>query len=126
MLEDREDESEEDSPFMPNDVPAESNHHSFIMGYKSADVDLKRLHPPRSQISLYWKTFLINVNPLTKLVHIPTMDKVINKTLNNLDALNESTEALLFSIYFSTVISMTAEDVSRAPACNDPLLINLG
>lgn len=88
------------------------------MGYQSTDVDLKRLHPPRSQISLYWKTFNLNVNPLTRLVHMPTMDKFINKVLNSLDALNESSEALMFSIYFSTVVSMSDEDVSQTPACN--------
>lgn len=111
---------------MPSDVPAEFNHHSFIMGYNSADVDLKRLHPPRSQIYLYWEIFLSNVNPLTKLVHIPTMNKIMIEAVRNLDVLNESTEALVFSIYFAAIISMTPEEVSRAMGYDNRLLINLG
>lgn len=81
------------------------------MGYNSSEVDLKRLHPPRSQIPVYWQTFQANVNPVTKLVHVPTMDKVIAEAQNNLDSFSPSTEALMFSIYFATIISMTPENV---------------
>lgn len=97
---------------MPTDFPLESNHHSFIMGYNSTDVDLKGLHPPRAQIPLYWQTFQLNVNPVTKLVHTPTMENVITEIQNNLDSLSASTEALMFSIYYATIVSMTPEDVS--------------
>jgi len=61
---------------------------------------------------LYWQTFQLNVNPVTKLVHTPTMDNVITEIQNNLDSLSASTEALMFSIYYATIVSMTPEDVS--------------
>jgi hypothetical protein len=116
ILEEHEDESEDDTSFMPTEIPTENNHHSFIMGYNSSEVDLKRLHPPRSQIPIYWQTFQANVNPVTKLVHVPTMNRVIADVQNNLDLLSPSTEALMFSIYFATIISMTPEDASFASA----------
>lgn len=108
---------------MPTDFPMESNHHSFIMGYNSTEVNLKRLHPPKSQISLYWQTFQIRVYPVTKLVHVPTMDKVMTEVQNNLDSLSESTEALMFSIYYATIISMRPEDVSASRIMRDLSLI---
>ena len=111
ILEGHDYESEDDTSFMPTDIPTENNHHSFIMGYNSSEVDLKKLHPPRSQIPLYWQTYQANVNPVTKLVHVPTMDKVITEVQNSLDSLSPSTEALMFSIYFATIISMAPEDV---------------
>lgn len=83
------------------------------MGYNSADVDLKSLHPLPSQIPFYWQTFLENVNPLVKIIHIGTMNKVIRDVQNNLDSLSKSTEALMFAIYFATVTSMSPEEVSR-------------
>lgn len=96
------------------------------MGYTSTDADLKKLHPPRSQIPFYWQTFQLNVNPVTKLVHIPTMDNVITEIQNNLDSLSASTEALMFSIYYATVVSMSPDDVSwlSTPIGTDLLLIS--
>jgi hypothetical protein len=111
MLEDQEFESDSDSPIVPSTVITDPDHQSFIMGYSSSDVNLKNLHPLPSQISFYWQTFLDNVQPLTKLMHAPTMNKVIKEVQTNLDSLSPSTEALMFSIYFATITSMSGEEV---------------
>lgn len=111
LLDDQEFDSDSDVPIMPSNVVTEPDHQSFIMGYNSSDVNLKALHPLPSQIPFYWQTFLENVNPLVKLIHIPTMNRVIKEVQNNLDSLSKSTEALMFSIYFATITSMHAEEV---------------
>lgn len=103
---------DERTPIMPSDVITDSNHQSFIMGYNSSDVNLKNLHPLPSMIPFYWQTFLENVNPLCKILHAPTMNKVIKEVQVNLDALSPSTEALMFAIYFATITSMHEEEVS--------------
>lgn len=105
-------DSDDDTPIVPSDAVTDADHHSFIMGYNSSSVDLKSLHPLPSQIPFYWQTFLENVNPLVKIIHIQTMDKVIKEVQGNLDSLSRSTEALMFSIYFATVTSMTTDEVS--------------
>jgi hypothetical protein len=112
MLDDQEFDSDSDAPIPPSDVVTEPNHQSFIMGYSSSDVDLKSLHPLPSQIPFYWQTFLENVQPLVKILHTPTMNKVIKEVQNNLDSLSRSTEALMFAIYFATITSMNANEVS--------------
>jgi hypothetical protein len=112
MLEDQEFDSDSDTPIPPSDAITQPNHQSFIMGYSSSDVDLKPLHPLPSQIPFYWQTFLENVQPLVKILHTPTMNKVIKEVLNNLDSLSKSTEALMFAIYFATITSMNANEVS--------------
>ncbi len=112
MLDDQEFDSDSDAPVPPSDVLTEPNHQSFIMGYSSSDVDLKPLHPLPSQIPFYWQTFLENVQPLVKILHTPTMNKVIKEVQNNLDSLSKSTEALMFAIYFATITSMNADEVS--------------
>ncbi len=112
MLDDQEFDSDSDAPAPPSDVLTEPNHQSFIMGYSSSEVDLKALHPLPSQIPFYWQTFLENVQPLVKILHTPTMNKVIKEVQNNLDSLSKSTEALMFAIYFATITSMNANEVS--------------
>jgi cell division protein FtsX len=81
------------------------------MGYNSSDVNLKSLHPLPSQIPFYWQTFLENVNPLVKILHVPTMNKTIKEVQNNLESLSKSTEALMFAIYFATITSMNGTEV---------------
>jgi hypothetical protein len=105
-------ESDEELPILPTDTITEPNHQSFIMGYNSSDVDLKSLHPLPSQIPFYWQTFLENVHPLVKILHAQTMNKVIKEVQNNLSSLSESTEALMFAIYFATITSMNSSEVS--------------
>lgn len=108
-------ESDSDTPALPSTAHTEPDHQSFIMGYNSSDVNLKGLHPLPSQIPFYWQTFLENVQPLVKIMHTPTMNKVIKEVQNNLDSLSKSTEALMFSIYFATITSMNANEVSMGP-----------
>ncbi|TAQ91572.1 hypothetical protein B7494_g3 [Chlorociboria aeruginascens] len=105
-------DSDSDAPVIPSDITT-SNHQGFIMGYSSTNVNLKELHPLPSQIPFYWQTFLENVNPLSKILHTQTMNKVIKEVQSNLDSLSPSTEALMFAIYFATITSMDLEEVSN-------------
>lgn len=89
----------------------EPNHQAFITGYSSVDVNLKAIHPVSEQIPIYWKTFLDNVHPMTMLIHAPTVGKVMKEVESKIDNLSPSTEALLFSIYFATITSMSSEEV---------------
>ncbi|KAF4978382.1 hypothetical protein FZEAL_5223 [Fusarium zealandicum] len=108
------DESEDDTS--PDQSPqqnlaADSDHHSFLMGYSSADVDLAGLHPLPAHISYLWQVYLENVEPLLKVVHIPTMSRLMTKVRRQVDDLRPGDEALVFAIYYSAVTSMEAQEV---------------
>lgn len=107
--------SDSEGPYVHSDNITDADHQSFIFSYRSASVDLKGLHPLPSQIPFYWETFVENVNPLAKILHVPTMNKVIKEVQGNLDSLSRSTEALMFAIYFATITSMTTEEASCNP-----------
>ena len=111
ILDDQDFDSDSDALIVPSGAVTEANHQSFVMGYSSSDVDLRSLHPLPSQIPFYWQTFLENVHPLVKIMHTQTMNKVIKEVQNNLDSLSKSTEALMFSIYFATITSMSGDEV---------------
>lgn len=87
------------------------DHHAFVLGYRSADVDLRSLHPLPSQIPYMWQVYQENVDPIVKILHIPTTTKLINQTRKNLDSLTAENEALMFAIYFAAITSMDEEDV---------------
>lgn len=115
LFDEDEEDSDGDSPIPAPSSVTQPDHQSFVMGYSSADVNMKALHPLPSQVPFYWSTFLENVMPLVKLLHVPTMDKVIKEVQHNVDAISKSTEALMFSIYFATITSMSDEEVCSFP-----------
>ncbi|KAF7563532.1 hypothetical protein G7046_g573 [Stylonectria norvegica] len=94
-----------------DDFTASSDHHSFLFGYRSADVDLTALHPLPSQGRFLWQVYLENVEPLLKLMHIPTMDKLILGMESHAENLTAGDEALLFAIYYAAVNSMGEGEV---------------
>lgn len=87
------------------------DHHAFILGYRSADIDLRPLHPLPSQIPYMWQVYKENVDPIAKVLHVPTVEKLVNQTRKDLDNLTPANEALMFAIYFAAITSMDENDV---------------
>lgn len=87
------------------------DHHAFILGYRSADVDLRPLHPLPSQIPYMWQVYKENVDPIVKVLHVPTVEKLVNQVRKDLDSMTTANEALMFAIYFAAITSMDASDV---------------
>ncbi|KAF4987964.1 hypothetical protein FDECE_15226 [Fusarium decemcellulare] len=103
------DTSPDQSP--PQNLAADSDHHSFLLGYRSADVDLIGLHPLPAQASFLWQIYLENVEPIIKVLHIPTMSRLMTKVRRGEHDLRAGEEALVFAIYYSAVVSMEAQEV---------------
>ena len=109
MLEDTEDESEDDLP-SPDASNSSSNHHGFMFGLSSQNVDMLSLHPPKEHIAKYWDIYKKNVDPLVKIIHVPTMTSKILDAAQHLDDIPKGMEALLFAVYYSATTSLWAEE----------------
>ena len=98
------------TPFTsPHSVSAEG----LILG--QFIVSLSHQHPGPSCVIWLWKTYLENVNPIVKMLHIPTVQPLI------FDAASDATkqfrsnkEALLFSIYLIALSSVPQCDQVEA------------
>lgn len=108
------DDSEEESLIHAATNRTGGDHHAFLLGYRSADVDLRSLHPLPSQIPYMWQVYQENVDPIVKVLHVPTVDKLVKETRKNLDSLTPANEALMFAIYFAAITSMDEADVSTS------------
>ncbi|KAI8686620.1 Zn(2)-C6 fungal-type domain-containing protein [Fusarium sp. Ph1] len=104
----QDDTTPEQSP--PQNLAADSDHHSFLLGYRSADVDLAGLHPLPAQTSFLWQIYLENIEPLVKVLHIPTMSRLMTKVRRGEHDLRPGDEALVFAIYYSAVVSMESDE----------------
>ncbi|KAG7140743.1 Transcription factor vrtR1 like protein [Verticillium longisporum] len=116
------DETPDHSPQQP--VEPSTDHHGFIFGYRSADVDLRRLHPLPSQIPFLWQVYKENVEPLVKILHVPSMEELLRTMRKSPDSLSPANEALIFAIYFSAIISMEDEEVQTNFGSSRPHLLS--
>ncbi|KAJ3488117.1 hypothetical protein NLG97_g6262 [Lecanicillium saksenae] len=112
-LTDDDDESDYDESPMETPDPLSNliDHHAFILGYRSVDVDLIKLHPLPSHATFLWSVFQENVEPLVKIIHVPTVDALLREARKDASSLSPENEALIFVIYFSAITALEPEEV---------------
>jgi hypothetical protein len=57
-----------------------------------------------------WKSYVDNVDPFIKILHIPTMDSIVFQLRGKFSSLGHSMEALLFAISLASVVSLEEEE----------------
>lgn len=77
-----------------------------MLGAPPSDVDILALHPEPAHIFSLWQLFIENVNPVTKVVHVPTLQQQILKAAFDLHSTSSAMHALMFSIYAMAVTSL--------------------
>lgn len=77
--------------------------------FHSFAVESASLHPSLEQIQMLWNNFLGNVDPLVKMLHRHSVERLLHQAIENPMSLRKSEEALLFSLYFASMTSMPPE-----------------
>lgn len=67
-------------------------------------------HPPIDQVYELWQIFTENVDPLTKIVHVPSLQLALNKATDDIYGVPRSFNALLFAIYSTAILSLNETD----------------
>jgi len=78
----------------------------LIFGFQSSKSSLTTTHPEPVHIFRLWQTFIDNVNPITKMVHVPTTQQSLMSASANLKSVSKNFEALMFAIYGMAVLSL--------------------
>jgi hypothetical protein len=60
-----------------------------------------------------WQTFLDNVNPLSKVIHAPTVQQKVLEASGDLENMPKNIEAFMFSMYSCAVNSMTDPECQK-------------
>lgn len=71
---------------------------------------LKALHPPHAQILQLWQIYTERIDPLTKLLHVPTMRPAIHRAASSIEAIPRTFEPLMFAIYAAAVMSLSEDE----------------
>lgn len=126
--EDADDSEFEESPPIDSPTTAASSvydHHAFILGYRSIDVNLQKCHPLPSHGTFLWSVYLENVDPLLKILHVPTMEAILREARRNPEKLTPGNETLVFAVYFAAVVTLEEADVSHSNPSDNPCTSNM-
>ncbi|KAG5804534.1 hypothetical protein H9Q74_008778 [Fusarium xylarioides] len=77
-----------------------------VLGFRSLCQSLLSYHPPMHLSVTLLNIFIENVLPLVYIFHMPTAEQWFWDSIISLETLDRESEALLFAIYYSAVISM--------------------
>jgi hypothetical protein len=76
-------------------------------------IDLKELYPSRWQATLLWQAFISRVDPMVKVLHIPSTQSCIFAAINRPESVRSDTRALLFAIYFAATTAFISDDTQN-------------
>lgn len=102
-----EDSSHDDSDPEPSDEDF-----GFVLD-QATNTRGKLRHPPAEKVSELWQIYLDRVDPLTRILHIATVDTAIRKALTNMAKIPKGFEALMFAIYSTAAMSLTDDECLR-------------
>ncbi|EXJ66439.1 uncharacterized protein A1O5_10591 [Cladophialophora psammophila CBS 110553] len=83
-----------------------SRYQTFVFAFYSSTVDLRQLHPTEGRTFTLWQWFVERVDPVLKLIHIPTIQRQILQASQDLANIPPAFESLMFSIYHAAVTSI--------------------
>ncbi|KIV82661.1 hypothetical protein PV11_04755 [Exophiala sideris] len=86
--------------------------HLLFFGQPRISVPLSTFHPEQAQIFRLWQIYLDNVNPLLKVTHASTLQARIVDALMDMSNISPTLEALIFSIYCISIMSLTEDECS--------------
>jgi hypothetical protein len=88
-----------------------NGYYNFLLRNTSA-AHQRDLHPLPSQMLFLWQIYMDNVDPFMKVLHVPTMTKVIRELRGSHNSLSPSMQALVLVISLAAIMSLEDEEVS--------------
>lgn len=82
-------------------------------------ADFKALYPNRWQATLLWQIFLSRVDPVLKVIHVPTTTPRIFMAINRPDAVRPDVQCLLFAIFFAATTTLVSDDPTNEETRED-------
>jgi hypothetical protein len=73
-------------------------------------VSQEQRHPEPRHIFRLWQIFVENVNPLAKILHVPTFQQRIFEVSWNIPSISKPTQAIMFAVYTLAIGSLSPSD----------------
>ncbi|GMG03530.1 unnamed protein product [Aspergillus oryzae] len=103
-------EGDDQAAPMAMDLPIDDPLSATLLGMSN---DLSSYHPPYPDAMKLWTIYVKNVDPLCKILHIPTTTEMIEMVSQQPTKATRAQECLVFAVYYFAVYSITDEDCIR-------------
>jgi hypothetical protein len=84
---------------------------SLLLNLSSKAENLSSLHFPYHIVQKMWEVYIERVDPMMKLLHLPTFWPTLTNAIQNPRSISQSLEALVFVFYLVTISSMEESEV---------------
>ncbi|PSN65272.1 hypothetical protein BS50DRAFT_575317 [Corynespora cassiicola Philippines] len=106
LIEPSDDEDDADSP----ESSTPSQQQGYIFGYSSTSVDMAPLHPTPERARQFWNIYKENVDPLVKVLHIPSFEPIVLDAFTHPAKITKGLECLMFAIYYGAITSIQPQE----------------
>lgn len=97
----------EDSSVLGSEDLTPENHTDLFFPGDASTANLEELQPDPVHVFRLWQLFLDRVNPLTKIIHVPTLQPYVMEAATNMSNIPLNYQALLFAIFNMAAVSLT-------------------
>jgi hypothetical protein len=89
----------------------------LLMG-ELPSLSLEDVQPEPVQIFRMWQVFLDRVNPLSKVIHVPSLQPYIVEAATGSQSIPTNYQALMFAIYNNAVTAMDQTECRKVLGCS--------
>lgn len=100
----------EDSSLLGSDELTPDNVADLVLSADMFNSSTEDLQPDPIHIFRLWQLYLDRVNPLFKVIHVPTTQPFVMEAATNMSNLPLHYQALMFSIFAMASVSMTSAE----------------
>lgn len=102
-------DAEDNDECSPETMTPDGNSDMLLGSGDTPDLNVETLWPEPNHIFYLWQSYLDRVNPLTKIIHVPSMQPYVAEAVGGRN-IPKNVEALLFSIFVMAVVSLTPDE----------------
>lgn len=102
--------AEENDENTSDTVTPDDNSELVLGADTPSSVSPEDLWPDAGHVFRLWQIFLDRVNPLTKIIHVPTLQPYVAEATSGCLTLPKNVEALLFSIWLMAAVAMSPDE----------------
>ncbi|KAK0727861.1 fungal-specific transcription factor domain-containing protein [Lasiosphaeria miniovina] len=93
-----------------SDTMTPDDNSDLLLGGESPQQNVENLWPEPTHVFSLWQIYLDRVNPLTKIIHVPTLQPFLANTTSGSHSIPRNTETLFFSIFLMACVSLTPDE----------------
>lgn len=94
----------------PSDKLSPDNNADVLLGADCSNKTITELQPDPVHAFRLWQIFIDRVNPLLKIVHIPTLQPYVLEGAVSMSNIPLNYQALLFAVYLIATLSLTEDE----------------